>query len=175
MSGNAVSLKSANKLAILRCFLKQSPLTKAEVAHLTQLTFATVSNLLTELQAEGWIQEAGYAQSNGGRKPVLYAIRSTAAAFIGISLQLKRLTGVLTDPCGRVLAEWSEPFDFSDGPQRAVADIQRLCAGLLEAAGCRRNVWRASVCPRRVRSTRRGVSSRRHRICPAGATCRCAT
>jgi predicted NBD/HSP70 family sugar kinase len=130
--GNVVGLKQMNKTAILRLLLRKSPLTKAEVASLAQLTFATVSNLITEMQSEGLVLEAGYAESNGGRKPVLYSVNPNAFSFIGIDLQVEKIVCVLTNFEGTLVHSDMMTYRVEEGPLNAVRSIRTLVQRVLE-------------------------------------------
>ncbi|MDN4593046.1 ROK family transcriptional regulator [Polycladomyces subterraneus] len=124
-------MKNINKASILRSLIKSSPLTKAEIASRTQLTFVTVSNLLTELVEEGLVQELGYAESNGGRKPVLFGINSSAYVFLGVDVQVEKLVCVLTDFQCKVLDSRTELINVRQGPDSVIRQIRILVDRIL--------------------------------------------
>ncbi len=131
--GNVMGLKQMNKTAVIRLLLRKSPLTKAEVASRAELTFATVSNLITEMQSEGLVLEAGYAESNGGRKPVLYSVNPDAFSFIGIDLQVEKIVCVLTNFEGTLVHSDMMTYRVEEGPHNTVRVIQTLVQKVLEA------------------------------------------
>ncbi|WP_431308692.1 hypothetical protein [Alicyclobacillus fastidiosus] len=115
-----------NKTAILQLLREKAPLTKAVIASEAELTFATVSNLIEEMQADDLIIGMGYAQSQGGRKPVLYRLNPDAFYFIGIDLQVEKIVCVLTDFEGTLVHSDSIPYHVEDGPYKAVQSIRTL-------------------------------------------------
>ncbi|OFW76943.1 MAG: hypothetical protein A2201_01205 [Alicyclobacillus sp. RIFOXYA1_FULL_53_8] len=129
--GNAVTLKQMNKTEILQTLLQHAPLTKTEIASLAKITFATVSNLLTELESDGLIRELGFADSHGGRKPLLYGINPSAYSFLGVDVQIERIICILADFEGKVLDSCSTEFDVELGPRVAVQKIRELAEQLL--------------------------------------------
>jgi predicted NBD/HSP70 family sugar kinase len=131
--GNVVGLKQMNRTAVLRILIEKSPLTKAEIAQHAQLTFATVSNLVAEMQAEDLILEVGYAESNGGRKPALYSVNPHAFTFLGIDLQVEKIVCVLTNFEGAIVASNVTPYNVEDGPFSAVEKIRMAVEQILES------------------------------------------
>lgn len=125
-------LKQMNKSQILQVLFKKSPLTKADVATQTQLTFVTVSNLITELQNDGFVREMGLAVSTGGRKPLLYGINPDAFVFAGIEVQVERLVCVLTDFENRVLNSRIVAVDSLEGPVFVARKSREIVVEMLE-------------------------------------------
>lgn len=130
---NASSLKQMNKTTIIDALLNGSPLTKPEIAERTGLTFATVSNLLNELMTAGYVREAGYAKSGGGRKPLLYRLNPLSKVFFGVDVQVDQMVCVLMDIEGRLIVSSSVPFATSEGPHAAVALVCQQVREMLAA------------------------------------------
>ena len=129
--GNSVTLKQMNKAQILQVLFKKSPLTKVDIATQTQLTFVTVSNLVNELLQDNLVLELGFAESKGGRKPLLYGINPAAYVFAGVEVQVKRAVCVLTDFENRVLLSRSFDIDSTEGPAAIVHIIRQAVIDML--------------------------------------------
>lgn len=64
-------------------------LTQQEISTRTDLTTASIGNILPELERENLIQNSGLGQSRGGRKPVIYAMNPDSFYMIGLSIGLE--------------------------------------------------------------------------------------
>jgi len=90
-------LRKNNMLEILKAIKRNRLITKPEIAQQTKLTTVTVNTLVSELVRKNIVVEEGYANSIGGRKPVLYRINNDAYNIIGINLKLNTITIDLFD------------------------------------------------------------------------------
>ena len=90
-------LRKNNMLEILKVIKKSRLITRPEIAHQTKLTTVTVSTLVGELIRKNIVIEEGYANSIGGRKPVLYRFNNDAYNIIGINMKLNMITVDLFD------------------------------------------------------------------------------
>ncbi len=68
-------------------------LTNAYLVNETGLSLPTVSNLLSELSDEGYVEIRGSGKSSGGRRPNLVGL--TNHAFYSIAVDLERYTGTM--------------------------------------------------------------------------------
>ncbi len=90
-------LRKNNMLEILKVIKKNRLITKPEIAQQTKLTTVTVNTLVSELVRKNIVAEEGYANSIGGRKPVIYRLNNDAYNIIGINLKLNTITVDLFD------------------------------------------------------------------------------
>lgn len=123
---NAVGLKQRNKNTVLRLLLEHSAMTKTDIASRSQLTFATVSNLVTEMRMEDLIVEMGYADSKGGRKPILYAANPNAFYFVGVDLQVEKIVIAIIDFKGSLVHSDTVSYEVEEGPFTAIKTIRAL-------------------------------------------------
>ncbi len=87
LSGGSISdLSMRNRLEVLGVIRRAGPITKPEIAARTQLTSVTVTNIVRELEATGWVQASGYGESSGGRRPVLYTMSSERYAVVSVDI-----------------------------------------------------------------------------------------
>jgi predicted NBD/HSP70 family sugar kinase len=80
--------KRLNKNRIIRLLYAHKTLTNAYLVKETGLSLPTVSNLLTELSEEGFIEVQGAGESSGGRRPNLVGLTNTA--FYSIAVDMDR-------------------------------------------------------------------------------------
>lgn len=70
--------------SILNLIRQSSEISKTELCSELGISITSVNNVLRHLVDAGYVKEAGYGSSSGGRKPGLLTIRSEGAFFIGL-------------------------------------------------------------------------------------------
>lgn len=125
--------KTHNKRLVLKTIYDHSASSRADVARWTGLTRPTVSNTVTELIAEGLVEEVGQGQSDGGKPPILLRVVDGARQIIGIDLANSEFRGAVTDLRGQIIHCVSLPVHEQDG-QAALELVYALCEQLLPAA-----------------------------------------
>ncbi|UFW84862.1 ROK family transcriptional regulator [Bradyrhizobium barranii] len=121
--------------------LRDRSVSRAEIARSTGLSKQTISEVMRDLERDGWVHEDGQIQGSVGRSAVTYALRPDAAFVLGIDLGGTKLHVALADLHGEIVAESIEPTSC-DGGAAVVAQIDRMKDALLQ---------RASVSAQRLR------------------------
>lgn len=109
---NQQVVKQENKALVLEQIIKNTPISRADIATSTGLNKGTVSSLVKELLDENLINESGPGKSSGGRRPVMLHFNKLAGYSIGIDLGVNYILGVLTDLKGNICLE--KQINFSD-------------------------------------------------------------
>lgn len=98
-------VKKGNKSIVLEIIKNRSPISRADIANLTNLNKGTVSSLVNELLDEKLIHETGPGESTGGRRPIMLLFNAKAGCSIGIDIGVNYILGILTDLKGEILLE----------------------------------------------------------------------
>src|SRR3979490_639023 len=128
-----VARQQSIRLVIER-LLRDGSVSRAEIARGTGLSKQTISEVMRELERDGWVVEDGQIQGSVGRSAVTYALRSDAAFVLGIDLGGTKLHAALADLRGVIVAESIEPTT-GEGGAAVVAQIGRMADALLARAG----------------------------------------
>ncbi len=91
------TIKDYNKKKILNILYKERNLTKQEIAKRLNLSIPTVISNVNELIEEGLVDEAGVADSTGGRKPVIVQFIPEARYSFGVDIDLEKAEVILTN------------------------------------------------------------------------------
>jgi predicted NBD/HSP70 family sugar kinase len=142
-ASSTVTRQASTRLVIERV-LRSGPISRAEIARGTGLSKQTISDVMRELERDGWVREQGQIQGAVGRSAVTYAIRPDAAFVLGIDLGGTKLHLALADLHGQIAAEVVEPTRH-DGGAAVVEQIGRLADVLIERAGIARERLRGAV------------------------------
>jgi len=103
LRGSFKLMKQLNISMVLELIRKQGPISRSEIAELTKLTPATISNISKELLNIDFIKETSLGESTGGRPPVMLELNPEAAFVIGINLGPGNIEGVITNIEGKII------------------------------------------------------------------------
>lgn len=98
------TIRDINRQIILNFIREEGPISRADIARVTELQRSTVSLIVEELLKSGLIKEI-YGESSGGRPPQLLTLKTSHAVAIGIDLGKKRTIVATTDLSGRILEQ----------------------------------------------------------------------
>ena len=127
-----VARQQSVRLVVER-LLRDRSVSRAEIARSTGLSKQTISEVMRDLERDGWVHEDGQIQGSVGRSAVTYALRPDAAFVLGIDLGGTKLHIALADLHGEIVAESIEPTSC-DGGAAVVAQIERMKDTLLQQA-----------------------------------------
>lgn len=88
-------MKKINQQEILKLIHNKGPISRSEIAEITGLVPATVSNIVKEFIHMNLVKEAARGVSNGGRKPILLEINPLGAYVMGLEWGISEIKGVL--------------------------------------------------------------------------------
>lgn len=104
MTRAGANLTLTTSRALVLDFVRSAgPISRVELATLTGLTPATMTNVMRQLLADGLVIEVGRDLSTGGKPRVLLDINPTARFAVGIQLGADSLTYVLTNLGGAIV------------------------------------------------------------------------
>ena len=96
-TGKPSVIKKINMSQILDIIRKKGPISRSEIAELTNLTPATITNITSELIDAKLIVEGESGESSGGRKPVMLRIRCDYYRVIGVYIGSRKLKIMASD------------------------------------------------------------------------------
>lgn len=119
------TIRDINRQIILNYVREESPVSRADIAKITELQRSTVSLIVEELLQSDLIEEVE-GESSGGRPPQLLSLKTTKAVAIGIDLGKKITTIGTSDLSGRVLEKQEFPTspDFKTTMDRIVEIVK---------------------------------------------------
>ncbi|CAM5243356.1 ROK family transcriptional regulator OS=Streptomyces alboniger OX=132473 GN=CP975_27900 PE=3 SV=1 [Streptomyces alboniger] len=136
-SGRTVhDLRRANRAAVLQRLYFDGPMSRFELGPVTGLSSGSVSNVVTELVAEGWVEEAGSVGSDGGRPRTLLRVAPDSGHLIGVDVGETRVRVELLDLSLAELARVERPLHLKEhGVDGAVEHIRAGIRQVVAAAG----------------------------------------
>lgn len=116
--------------SIVQAITTYGPISRASVAKMTGFSKQTVSEIVSSLEHDGWVQTVGRTEGNVGRRAVVYEIVPEAALVASVDLGGTKVRVALCNLSGAVVAEITEPTSQGGG-EEVVNQIGRI---IVEAA-----------------------------------------
>lgn len=131
--GSQASLREANQRRVLRAVRLAGSLTQAEIARVTGLSAATVSNIVRDLRERGTVRVT--PTSSGGRRALSVALSRAAGLVAAVDFGHSHLRVAVGDLAHQVLAERAEPLDVDQAAAKGLDRAQTLVGELLDEVG----------------------------------------
>jgi predicted NBD/HSP70 family sugar kinase len=112
---------------IVQAITTYGPISRASVAKMTGYSKQTVSEIVSSLEQDGWVQTVGRTEGNVGRRAVVYEIVPDAALVASVDLGGTKIRVALCNLSGAVVAEVAEPT-CQEGGEAVVDQIARIVA-----------------------------------------------
>lgn len=112
---------------IVQAITTYGPISRASVAKMTGYSKQTVSEIVSSLEQDGWVQTVGRTEGNVGRRAVVYEIVPDAALVASVDLGGTKVRVALCNLSGAVVAEVAEPT-CQEGGEAVVDQIARIVA-----------------------------------------------
>ena len=125
-TGDQTLVRELNRSILLNQLRTRSPLSRADLAAITGLNKTTVSSLVDELIAHGFVREIGANASAGGRPAVLLELNPAAGYIVGVEIGIGYLNVALTDFHATILWKRQAPFSESDSQRQVVNQVIAL-------------------------------------------------
>ncbi|GAA03597.1 DNA-binding transcriptional regulator NagC [Photobacterium leiognathi] len=118
--GNVDLVKQLNSAAVYRLIDLQGPISRIQVADVSQLAPASVTKITRQLLERGLIKEVAQQASTGGRRAISLTTESSAFHSIAVRIGRNYIEITLYDLSGTHITGTAHPFSYSD--QQALTD-----------------------------------------------------
>lgn len=122
-----------NTQLILKTIYRSGPISRAEVARVTNLTPPTVSDVVGSLIGTGLVEEVGLAPSSSGRRAILLKVADDSRQLVGVDLSREDFRGALANLRGQISHRIDLPLQGRDG-DAALDLVYELVDALLNTA-----------------------------------------
>jgi predicted NBD/HSP70 family sugar kinase len=107
---NRVFDNDLSRAKVLSSIWQEDPFTKMDIVRKAHLSLPTVTNVLADLENEGYVLQAGNGISRGGRPPSLYRFNPTARYTIGVQIYATTAQIGLVDLFENIVGSVEYPF-----------------------------------------------------------------
>lgn len=130
---NSHQAKVHNRLLILKTIYNNARISRADIARVTGLNRATVSDAVTELMKDGVVAEVGIGSSVAGKPPILLSMVDDARYLIGVDLAESEFRGAVINLRGKIIHRLNLAINGRDG-DAALASVYSLLDKLIPLA-----------------------------------------
>ncbi len=109
--------KDHNRALVLSTIFANNQISRAEIARITKLTRTTVSSIVSDIIAEGLVEEVGVGTSFGGKNPILLSLVDDSRWMIGLDLSHNQFRGAIVNLRGEIRDVISMPVEEHDGDE----------------------------------------------------------
>jgi N-acetylglucosamine repressor len=127
---NQALTKRHNARLVLKSIYDREPISRADIARITNLTATTVSHVIGELLLAGVAEEVGSISTDRGKPPMLVGLCKNARHVIALNLAQNIFRGGVLNLRGEVLHQQSVPAEGLQGDQ-ALATVHAMVDALL--------------------------------------------
>lgn len=122
-------LRRGNLALLVRTLREHGELSRAQLAVRSGLSKATVSSLVTDLEARGLVHDVGVSAGGQGRPGQLVALRPDSVCGVGLDVHVGHMGVLVTDLGGEVVAQKRITLDVPGlGPEKAMDQLAQLAA-----------------------------------------------
>lgn len=134
VTANTRTLRGINKSFVLSAINSKDSISRIEIAKATNLSVATVTNLVIELLKEKIIIETGYQESTGGRRSGLLKINSNNLFIIGVELGETEIIILLLNFKFKQIGLKKIPLDESENkPDKIITIVNNSIRSLISS------------------------------------------
>jgi N-acetylglucosamine repressor len=123
--------KQHNRDLVLETIFANHTISRAEIARVTKLTRATVSDMIANFIDEGLVAEVGYGSSIGGKSPILLSLVADSRFMIGLNLGQDKFIGAVVNLLGEIKEITEIPVSDSNS-QQALRFVNQIIDRLLK-------------------------------------------
>ncbi len=126
-AGNKQLLRGDNRMAVVRRLCFNPGMSRSDLANTLGLTGSTVTTLVRELLAQGWLMERAVMTTGDlGRRPTPLFIDPFRLILLGAEVGVGSVRIVATSLLGDVLARRSFTFDPAGDPKDCIVTLSRV-------------------------------------------------
>ena len=104
----------------------------ADLSKEINISIPTTTRLIEELMDEGFIEDMGKQDTNGGRRPSIYGLNPSAGYFVGTDIEKSTISIAITDFKGQIVAYNADiPFTV----ESSVNSFRQLCETIRQCIG----------------------------------------
>jgi glucokinase-like ROK family protein len=143
LGSNQITAKSHNIRSILKALLYHQQISRVELAELTGLTTATISNLVNELLSQGLVRENGIEQvisPRVGRPRMTVELIPDARFAIGVHIGIGEFQVVITDLLAKIVSSATQKFDVCASAEIVIQEIVSQIDHLIIQSGISKNL-----------------------------------
>lgn len=124
-----------SRALVLEAIRANAPISRVELAQLTGLTSASITNIVRTLLSGGLISEVGHSESTGGKRRVLLEVNHDARYALGIQFGSGAISLAISNLWGAVVGRSRSRAAAAADPQSTVSRMAVAANALVSSLG----------------------------------------
>ncbi|MEH7453236.1 ROK family transcriptional regulator [Gottfriedia acidiceleris] len=124
-NGSKELIKDINRFKVLNIIREKHPISRSEIAKLSDLGASTLTYIIEDLTKQELIYEVGESSSTGGRRARLIEFNKDFGTTISVKIEEERCLIALTDMNAEVIDVLEIPFEKYTKPELVVDIIEK--------------------------------------------------
>lgn len=130
-TANRDLMKEWNKKLVLNLIREKELISQVEIFKKSGISAGTVANITRELRSQGFIENIGRGESNGGRKPILFRFNPRARYVISAAFFAMETRVAILDLGGNILQKAAYPTRPDRGKEYVFDEFRQRVESLL--------------------------------------------
>ncbi|MCD6450481.1 MAG: ROK family protein, partial [Thermotogaceae bacterium] len=131
---NSQEIKGVNRKVVLEVLHFNSPISRAEIADITGLTRATVTNIIKEFEALGLVEEVGKKSGSYGRRKSLLKFKSGAFLVMGVVITEEEMQVGIFDIEANEMGYSSIEIDENDSMDHIIEALLKIMNDIVKTS-----------------------------------------
>ena len=124
-TANRDLMREWNRKLVLSLIREQESISQVEISKKSGLSAGTVNNITRELRKQGFIENVGYGESCGGRKPIIFRFNSKSKYVISVSFFVTETKIAILDLNGNIQKKVSYPAHPEKGREPVFEEFKK--------------------------------------------------
>ncbi|MCK5156349.1 MAG: ROK family transcriptional regulator [Spirochaetales bacterium] len=133
-------IKQKNVSEVLQVMLHNHTVSRVDIAMQTNLTPATISNIIAKLKKANIVKFVGIGDSSGGRRPMLVEINPKSFYCIGIDIGITYAIALIMDLHANIIHKKRLTIKASENLKKVLNDIREMVEDVISASGIDRTI-----------------------------------
>ncbi len=134
LASNTSDIRRINRLLVRDIIRQQGPICRSDIAKAAGLTPPTVTNIVSDMLESRIVEEVGYGESTGGRRPVMLVLNPHAGFSLAVTIQRGETRVALMDLADNILARRDTQLSVSS-PHEIASTLTESFQSLLSETG----------------------------------------
>ncbi|NRA86015.1 MAG: ROK family transcriptional regulator [Rhizobiales bacterium] len=118
--------RQVSQSVVMQAIAQDGPISRASLAKQIGLSKQTISEVVKQLEKNGWVKVTGQTSGHIGRTAVTYEVNPTSTGIIVVDLGGTKVRAVVVDLVGNITSDLTEPTD-PVGKNAVIDQIIRMC------------------------------------------------
>lgn len=136
--------RQVSQSVVMQAIAQDGPISRASLAKQIGLSKQTISEVVKQLEENGWVKVTGQTSGHIGRTAVTYEVNPTSSGILVVDLGGTKVRTVVVDLVGNITSDLTELTDPA-GKHTVIDQIIRMCKSVRDLTSIRNDLIKLAV------------------------------